>query len=93
VIVSLVTGSLFCVVLACALLLAGSVSWIVGIGMLALSSTLRLAARMARVDRWRIWRMNGVRIELASPPEPASDLSFRQRQKAWSQSAPCRCPP
>jgi signal transduction histidine kinase len=90
VIVSLITGSLFCLVLACALLLAGSVSWIVGIGMLALSSTLRLAARMARIDRWRIKRMTGVRIELASPPEPASDLSFRQRQKAWSQSPAVR---
>jgi signal transduction histidine kinase len=86
VVISLITGSLFFVVLACALLLAGSVSWIVGIGMLALSSTLRLAARMARVDRWRIRRVNGVRIELASPPESPSDLSFLQRQKAWSQS-------
>jgi signal transduction histidine kinase len=86
VMVSLITGSLFFVILACALLFSGAVSWIVGIGMLVLSSTLRLAARMARVDRWRIRRMNGVRLELASPPEPASDLSFRQRQKVWSQS-------
>ena len=90
VLVSLITGSLFFVILSCALLLAGSVSWIVGLGMLALSSTLRLAARMARVDRWRIKRVNGVRIELASPPEPASDLSFLQRQKAWSQSPAVR---
>jgi signal transduction histidine kinase len=90
VLVSLITGSLFFVILSCALLLAGSVSWIVGLGMLALSSTLRLAARMARVDRWRIRRVNGVRIELASPPGPASDLSFLQRQKAWSQSPAVR---
>jgi signal transduction histidine kinase len=85
-VVSLITGSLFFVLLLCALLLSGSVSWIVGLGMLVLSSTLRLAARMARVDRWRIRRVNGVRIELASLPGSASDLSFRERQKAWSQS-------
>jgi signal transduction histidine kinase len=88
--VSLITGSLFFTAVLCALLFSGAVSWIVGLGMLALSSTFRLAARMARVDRWRIERMTGVHIELASPAGPASDLSFRQRQKAWSQSLPAR---
>ncbi len=89
-VVSLIIGSLFFVVLICALLLSGSVSWIVGLGTLALASTLRLAARMARVDRWRIARMTGVRIDLASLPGPTSDLSFLQRQKAWSQSPAVR---
>jgi signal transduction histidine kinase len=85
-VVSLIIGSLFFVVLICALLLSGSLSWIVGLGTLVLSSTLRLAARMARVDRWRIRRMTGVHIDLASLPGSASDISFLQRQKAWSQS-------
>ena len=88
--VSLVTGSLFFVAVICALLLSGAVSWIVGLGMLVLSSALRLAARMARVDRWRIKRMTGVYIELASLPGSALDLSFRERQKAWPQSPAVR---
>jgi signal transduction histidine kinase len=88
--VSLITGSLFFVAIVCALLLSGAVSWIVGLGMLALSSALRLAARMARVDRWRIERMTGVHVELAPTPGSASDLSFRERQKAWPQSPAVR---
>jgi signal transduction histidine kinase len=86
VVVSLVVGAVFFVGLACALLLSGAVSWIVGVGMLVLSFALRLAAGMAGLDRRRIARMTGVRIEPALPPERASDLSFLQRQKAWSQS-------
>jgi signal transduction histidine kinase len=88
--VSLITGSLFFVAVICALLLSGALSWIVGLGMLVLSSALRLAARMARVDRWRIKRVTGVYIELASTPGSASDLSFRERQKAWPQSSAVR---
>jgi len=84
---SLVTGSLFFAVLVFALLLSGAVSWIVGVGMLVLTFTLRLAARMAGLDRRRIRRMAGVRIEPPPPPQgPGSELSFSQRQKAWSRS-------
>jgi signal transduction histidine kinase len=85
-VISLVTGSLFFAVLVFALLLSGALSWIVGIGMLVLTFTLRLAARMAGLDRRRIRRMTGVRIEPAPPPGLGSELSFRQRQKAWSRS-------
>jgi signal transduction histidine kinase len=85
-VISLVTGSLFFAVLVFALLLSGALSWIVGIGMLVLTFTLRLAARMAGLDRRRIRRMTGVRIEPPSPPGPGSELSFSQRQKAWSRS-------
>jgi signal transduction histidine kinase len=84
--VSLATGALFFAVLACSLLLSGALSWIVGLGTFVLSSTLRLAARMAGLDRRRIERIAGVRIEPAPPPVSASELSFRQRQKAWTQS-------
>jgi signal transduction histidine kinase len=85
-VVSLVTGSLFFAVLVFALLLSGALSWIVGLGMLVLTFTLRLAAGMAGLDRRRIRRMTGVRIEPAPPPGLGSELSFRQRQKAWSRS-------
>jgi signal transduction histidine kinase len=88
--VSLITGSLFFAAVICALLISGAVSWIVGLGMLALSSTLRLAAGMARVDRRRIKRMTGVHIEPAPSPVLAPDLSFRERQKARSQSPMAR---
>ena len=85
-VISLVTGSLFLVVLVFALLLSGALSWIVGLGMLVLTFTLRLAAGMGGLDRRRIRRMTGVRIEPALPTGPGSELSFSQRQKAWSRS-------
>jgi signal transduction histidine kinase len=85
-VISLVTGSLFFAVLVFALLLSGALSWIVGLGMLVLTFTLRLAAGMAGLDRRRIRRMTGVRIEPALPTGPGSELSFRERQKAWSRS-------
>jgi signal transduction histidine kinase len=87
---SLVTGSVFFVVLIFALLVSGALSWIVGLGMLVLSFTLRLSARMARLDRRRIRRLAGVHIELAPLPEAAPELSFRQRQRAWAQSPAVR---
>jgi signal transduction histidine kinase len=85
-VISLVTGSLFMAVLIFALLLSGALSWIVGLGMLVLTFTLRLAAGMAGLDRRRIRRMAGVRIEPALPTGLGSELPFRQRQKAWSRS-------
>jgi len=84
--VSLVTGTVFFGVLVFALLASVAVSWIVGLGMLVLSFTLRLAARMAGLDRRRVGRLAGARIEPARLPESAPDLSFRQRQRAWAQS-------
>jgi len=83
---SLVTGTVFFVGLVGALLVSGALCWIVGLGMLVLSFTLRLAARMARFDRRRIERLGGRRIELALLPEPVPDMSFRQRQRAWARS-------
>ncbi len=88
--VSLATGTVFFVVLAFALVMSGALSWIVGLGMLVLSSTLRLAARMAGLDRRRVERLAGARIEPAPLPESAPDLSFRQRQRAWAQSPAVR---
>jgi len=85
-VISLVTGSLFVAVMIFALLLSGALSWIVGLGMLVLTFTLRLASGMAGLDRRRIRRMAGVRIEPALPTGLAPELSFRQRQKAWSRS-------
>jgi signal transduction histidine kinase len=89
-VVSLVTGAVFFVVLIFALLVSGALSWIVGLGMLVLSFTLRLAARMAGLDRRRVRRFAGVPVDPAPLPEPAPELSFRQRQKAWAQSPAVR---
>jgi signal transduction histidine kinase len=89
-VISLVTGGLFFVVLIFALLISAALSWIVGLGMLVLSFTLRLAARMAGLDRRRVRRFAGVSIGAAPLPEPAPELSFRQRQKAWAQSPAVR---
>ncbi len=85
-VVSLLTGALFFTVLTTALLLAGSVSWIVGVGTVAMSGTLRLAARMAGADRRRIRRTAGARVEPAPVPTVDAALSFRQRQRAWTRS-------
>jgi signal transduction histidine kinase len=83
---SLLTGALFFTALTAALLLAGSVSWIVGLGTVAMSVTLRLASRMAGVDRWRVKRTAGAGVEPAPVPGADAALSFRQRQRAWTQS-------
>ncbi len=87
---SLVTGAVFFVVLVSALVVSAALSWIVGLGMLVRSSTLRLAARMAGLDRRRIKRLAGARIEPAPLPDSAPDLSFGQRQRAWAQSPAVR---
>ncbi len=83
---SLAAGVVFFAVLSCALLLSGAVCWIVGLGTFVLSGTLRLAARMAALDRRRVRRTAGARIEPAPVPGMNPDLSFRQRQRAWAQS-------
>ncbi len=88
--ISLVTGALFFAVLIGALVVSAAVSWIVGLGMLVLSFTLRLAARMAGLDRRRVQRFGGAAIEPAPLPDSGGDLSFRERQKAWSQSPAVR---
>jgi signal transduction histidine kinase len=88
--VSLATGLVLFGVLVLALLVSVAVSWIVGLGMLVLSFTLRLSARMAGLDRRRIERLAKVRIEPAPLPESAPDLSFRQRQRAWARSPAVR---
>jgi len=89
-VISLVTGALFFVVLIFALLVSAALSWIVGLGMLVLSFTLRIAARMAGLDRRRVRRFAGVSVDPAPLPDAAPDLSFRQRQKAWTQSPAVR---
>jgi signal transduction histidine kinase len=87
---SLVTGAVFFVVLIIALLISGALSWIVGLGMLVLSFTLRIAARMAGLDRRRVRRFAGVSVDPAPLPDAVPELSFRQRQKAWAQSPAVR---
>src|SRR5580693_4530203 len=87
---SLVAGGVFFAVLIVALLASGALSWIVGLGLLVLSATLRLSARMARLDRRRIRRLAGAQIEAAPLPEADPDLTFGQRQRAWVQSPAVR---
>jgi signal transduction histidine kinase len=89
-VVSLVAGGVFFAVLIVALLASGALSWIVGLGLLVLSATLRLSARMARLDRRRIRRLAGAQIEAAPLPEADPDLTFGQRQRAWVQSPAVR---
>jgi signal transduction histidine kinase len=89
-ITSIIVGAVFFAALIFALVVSGALSWIVGLGLLVLSFTLRVASRMARLDRLRIRRLAGARIEPAPLPEAAPELSFRQRQRAWSQSPAVR---
>ena len=89
-IVSLVTGAVFFVVLIFALLVSGALSWIVGLGMLVLSFTLRIAARIGRPGPPPGAALRGRARGSAPLPEAAPELSFRQRQKAWTQSPAVR---
>ena len=87
--VSLVAGAVFFSVLGLPLLLAGLCSWIVGVGPLLLSWTLRLAAWMGGLDRQRIDYFSATTIP--APPLPAgAGETARQRRRAWVTSRPAR---
>jgi signal transduction histidine kinase len=83
--VSVVVGALYFAVLVPCVLCAVVFSWVVGVGTLLQSGTVRLAARMGRSDRWRIARFGG--FDIAPPPVPEeAGRSFWARQQAWARS-------
>lgn len=84
-VVSLAVGGLFASATAVALLVSLATSWIVGAGVAVRAGTLRLSARMARVDRRRLERLGAI-VEPLPLPEPDAGASFRQRQQAWVQA-------
>lgn len=83
--VSLLAGACFFLVLAAALALAGALSPLAAAGVLVFAAALRLAARLARFDQWRISRFAGVRIELAPAAQRSPPLPRRERQRAWDR--------
>jgi signal transduction histidine kinase len=83
---SFVAGAVFFVALALALLVAAAVSWIVGLGTLAATAALRLAAGVARFDRARSKRLLGATIEPAVLPGTEPGLSAADRRRACVRS-------
>jgi signal transduction histidine kinase len=84
--ISLVLGGLFATAVALALLLVAASFWIIGLGTMIRVATLWLGVRLALVDRWRIERLSGVRIEPPALPRPEQRAGFRARQQAWAGS-------
>jgi signal transduction histidine kinase len=84
--ISLALGYLFAVTVAFALLLMVVTSWIVGVGTVVKAGTLWLAVQLARVDRWRIGWLSGVRIEPPALPRAEPGAGLRARQQAWTRS-------
>ncbi len=83
---SLALGGLFAVAAVSALLLSAATVWILGLGTAVRAGTLMLAAQMARLDRWRIEWLCGVRIEPPVVPLAEQGAGFRARQLAWARS-------
>ena len=86
-VVSLVVGAFFASGAAVALLVVLATSWVVGVGVMCRGGALWLSAQMARVDRRRLERLGGVRIEPRGLPEPGPGASRRERQLAWSRAS------
>jgi signal transduction histidine kinase len=89
-VISAVTGAVFFAALTVLVMLSGAVCWIVGLGTLSWSGTLRLSAAMADADRWRLSRLAQTRVDPVPLPQPALDLPFWQRQRTWAQSPTAR---
>ena len=84
--VSFVSGTVFSVALVGGLVVAAACSWIVGVGSATCSATLRLGARMARFDQWRLHRLAGERIDLAPLPDTSGLGRRHDRSRAWIRS-------
>ena len=85
-VLSFVVGAAFFLALVLGLLVAGAVSWIVGIGRLAALAALRLAMAVARFDQVRSQRVLGVSIKLAEPPGAEPGLPAGDWSRAWVRS-------
>jgi signal transduction histidine kinase len=83
-VLSAVTGTVFFAVLAVAFAVSAMLQWVVGLRVLALASSLRLAAQMAWFDRWRAEHLAGIRIEPATVPAQGQPL--RERIRAWAHA-------
>lgn len=83
---SLVLGGLFAFAAASALLLSAVTPWILGLGIMVRAGALRLAVQMGRLDRWRIERLSGVRIDPPALPCAERGAGFAARQLAWARS-------
>jgi signal transduction histidine kinase len=84
--VSLLVGALFAAFVVSALLVSLATAWIVGVGVAVRSGTLRVAAQMARFERWRTERFGGSSIELLALPRAQPGASFGERQVAWGRA-------
>jgi signal transduction histidine kinase len=83
--VSLVAGVLFASATVAALLAWLGTAWIIGLGLLTRSATLRLTAVMAGLDLRRLAWL-GARIEPLPLPAPEPGASLRQRHLAWTRA-------
>lgn len=84
--VCLVTGGFFCCATVLALLLAAVLSWIVGVGTVAMATALRMSARFARTDRRRIGLSYGLDIALVPLPQRQPGQSLIAVQRHWQRS-------
>jgi signal transduction histidine kinase len=85
-VISLAVGYLFAIAVSLALFLMVVTSWIVGVGTVVKAGTLWLAVQLARVDRWRIQRLSGARIESPALPRAEPGAGYLARWQAWTRS-------
>lgn len=87
---SILLGAGFFAATAVGLVLSAALFWVVGVGVLLFSATLRLVARMAVVDRNRIEHLTGLRITPAELPVAPPGSSLRERRRSWATDVPVR---
>ena len=84
--VSLVTGTVFGLAVLLTLLIGAALSWVVAVGTICLAAGLRLAARLARVDRGRVSRWYGHVVPAARLPVRAPGQQLVAAQRSWCRS-------
>jgi signal transduction histidine kinase len=84
---SLAGGALFFAAVAVALALAAALCWIVAAGPFLLAAALRLAARLAGIDRRRLRYWYGRSVTAPRLPAPVPGQSRQQAQRSWRRSS------
>jgi signal transduction histidine kinase len=87
---SLLLGACFFYAVVVGLILSAVFFWVIGLGVALFAATLRLAARMAVIDRNRIEHLTGRHITSLELPVVPRGLSLRERQRIWATAVSVR---
>ena len=87
---SLLLGACFFCAVVVGLILSALFFWVIGVGVALFAATLRLAVRMAVIDRNRIEHLTGRHITPLELPVVPRGLTLRERQRTWATAVSVR---